>query len=173
MNISLIGMMGAGKSTIGKILSTKLKNTSFIDIDDEIIKQEKITINEIFKTKGEEAFRNIESDILKNVLNNDNQIISTGGGIILKEENINLLKKKSIVIYLSAVWETLYDRVKNNTERPLLNNGNIELKIKTLLSEREPLYKKADIIISTDNKEPDHIAEEILKELENYERTAN
>lgn len=173
MNISLIGMMGSGKSTIGKLLAGETDGFSFKDTDDEIIKREKKTVNEIFETQGEKAFRDVESAILKDILKFDNQIISTGGGIILREDNFNLLKEKSIVIYLSASKETLFERIKNNKERPLLNKGNMELKIENILTQREPIYKKAHIIISTDNKTPEDITKEIIKEIERYERTSS
>ena len=120
MNIALVGMMGCGKTTIGKLIAKDL-NFSFIDTDKLIVEKENRSINKIFEENGEEYFREIETSILIKTLNNDNQIISTGGGIIKKDENIKLLKEKSIVIYLKADDKTLYERVKNN------NNGNKRL----------------------------------------------
>ena len=161
MNISLIGMMGSGKSTIGKLLKIKLSDYRFIDTDEEIIKKENMSINEIFAQKGEEYFRRIETEVLNRILSNNNQIISTGGGIIKSEENIKNLKEKSIVFYLKAEGTELCKRVKNNKERPLLNVENMYEKIKILLNEREKNYKQAHYIISTDNKTPEEITNEI------------
>lgn len=165
MNISLIGMMGSGKSTIGKYLLKNLEGYSFFDTDDIIVSKEKCSINEIFKNKGEEYFRNVESSVLENILNNDNQIISTGGGIVLRAFNIKLLKEKSIIIYLEADSETLYSRVKNNNERPLLNVDNMREKIDSLLKKRVFLYEAAHIKINTVNKTPEIIVNEILEKI--------
>lgn len=171
MNISLIGMMGCGKSTIGKILNELLENYTFIDTDEEIISKEKCSINEIFETKGETYFRKVETDVLKKILQNKNQIISTGGGIIKDENNLKILKENSLVIYLSADTNTLYERVKNNTERPLLKTNNLKEKITTLLKEREIQYRKAHIIINTEEKSTNKIAEEIIEELRKNEKS--
>lgn len=161
MNISLIGMMGSGKTCIGELLA-KLLNMSFVDTDEQIIKSEKTSINQIFAQKGETYFREIETATLKNVLNFNNQIISTGGGIIKSDENLSLLKKKSVVFYLKASPDILFERIKNNKERPLLNVENMKDKIKTILQERISQYEKAQYIIVTDDKSPIEIANEII-----------
>ncbi|MBE7705603.1 MAG: shikimate kinase [Cyanobacteria bacterium SIG29] len=164
MNISLIGMMGSGKSTIGELLANQL-NINFVDTDELIIKREKVSINEIFSTKGETYFREVEANILSNVLDNDNQVISTGGGIVTVEKNMELLKGKSITFYLKADDKTLYERVKNSNNRPLLNDVDILNKIKTLLSNREQMYNKADYVIKTDNKTPNEVVKEIIEKI--------
>ena len=161
MNISLIGMMGSGKTCIGELLA-KLLNMSFVDTDEQIIKTEKISINQIFAQKGETYFREIETATLKNILNFNNQIISTGGGIIKSDENLSLLKEKSVVFYLKASPDILFERIKNNKERPLLNVENMKDKIKTILQERISQYEKAQYIIVTDDKSPIEIANEII-----------
>ncbi len=161
MNISLIGMMGSGKTCIGELLA-KLLNMSFVDTDEQIIKSEKTSINQIFAQKGETYFREIETATLKNVLNYNNQIISTGGGIIKSDENLSLLKEKSVVFYLKASPDILFERIKNNKERPLLNVENMKDKIKTILQERISQYEKAQYIIVTDDKSPIEIANEII-----------
>ena len=170
MNIALVGMMGCGKTTIGKLIAKEL-GFSFIDTDELIVEEENRSINKIFEENGEEYFREIETSILIKTLNNDNQIISTGGGIIKKDENIKLLKEKSIVIYLEADDKTLYNRVKNNKGRPLLNVDNIQEKITTLLKERENKYKQAHNTISTKYKEPNDIANEITGIINEYSRS--
>lgn len=161
MNISLIGMMGSGKTCIGELLA-KLLNMSFVDTDEQIIKSEKTSINQIFAQKGETYFREMETATLKNVLNYNNQIISTGGGIIKSDENLSLLKEKSVVFYLKASPDILFERIKNNKERPLLNVENMKDKIKTILQERISQYEKAQYIIVTDDKSPIEIANEII-----------
>ena len=161
MNISLIGMMGSGKTCIGELLA-KLLNMSFVDTDEQIIKSEKTSINQIFAQKGETYFREIETATLKNILNFNNQIISTGGGIIKSDENLSLLKEKSVVFYLKASPDILFERIKNNKERPLLNVENMKDKIKTILQERISQYEKAQYIIVTDDKSPIEIANEII-----------
>ncbi len=163
MNISLIGMMGAGKTTVGKFVEKLTKEFSFIDIDEEIVKSQNCSISKIFETKGEAFFRKLESEFLFKILSSENQIISTGGGIISSVENINLLKSKSIVIYLSASANVLYNRIKEDTSRPLLNSSNVKQKIETILQKRLPSYKQAHFEINTENKHPQEIAQEIIK----------
>lgn len=163
MIISLIGMMGSGKSTIAKLLSDRL-GFQMIDTDALIVKKENLSINEIFQNNGEEYFRNIESKILSEVLLVDNSIISTGGGIVKSNDNILILKEKSVVFYLKADENILYERVKNNKERPLLNTEDMFLKIKTLLSERKEKYELAHYVIDA-NQEPSKIVNEIIEKL--------
>ena len=165
MNISLIGMMGAGKTTIGKLLSEELDGFSFVDIDSLIVKSEKCSINDIFSNKGENYFREIETQILKEILNKDNHIISTGGGIILFDENIKILNEKSYTFFLSADEETLYNRVKNSKDRPLLADCDIKNKIHTILTQRIERYKQVKYIIDTNNKTPDIIVKEVIGKL--------
>lgn len=170
MNISLIGMMGSGKTTIGKLLSKEL-NYIFIDTDLEIIKRENREINQIFAQDGEKYFRTIETDVLKEVLLNKNQIISTGGGIIKSNENIQQLKEKSIIFYLEANSEVLFERLKNNKERPLLNVGDMKRRIEILLSERKEKYEQAHYKVLTENKSPENITKEIIGMINGYNRS--
>ena len=161
-NISLIGMMGSGKTTIGKNLSRIFLDFKFIDTDEAIVQKQKMSINDIFVQKGEDYFRNLETSVLKEVLSSNNQIISTGGGIILKEENRDLLKQNSIVIYLQATSDILFERVKNNKDRPLLKVDDMKSKIECLLEKREALYRDCShFIIDTNNKNIDEIISEI------------
>ena len=165
MNISLIGMMGSGKTTISKLLVQALSDFNFVDTDELIVKSENMSINDIFALKGENYFRKVESKILTSVLTSDFQIISTGGGIVKSSENLSLLKEKSMVFYLKASVETLYERVKNNTERPLLNNSDMLKKLETLLNERKELYEKAHFVIDTDDKSSNIVVQEIIEKL--------
>lgn len=162
MNIALIGMMGAGKSSVGRLLAS-LTGFNFTDTDELIVKQEGKSVNQIFEENGEQYFRMLETQVLQNVLNVQNQVISTGGGIVKFQKNIDLLKSNSTLIYLKADCQTLYNRVKNDKNRPLLNNSeDVCLKINTLLKERCIKYEMADIIIDTTEKSLQTIANEII-----------
>ena len=165
MNIALIGMMGSGKSTVAKLLVNQLKGFSLVDTDEVIVKSQKISINEIFEKFGEKTFRTIETEQLKKILKKDNQVIATGGGIVISEDNLNNLLNSSVLIYLKADKDELYNRVKNNKERPLLNDCDIKEKIINLLDKREEKYKKAHFTIDTTNKTPDIIVKEILEKI--------
>lgn len=161
MNISLIGMMGCGKSTIGNILTDMLPYYSFVDTDFLIVQKEKKSINDIFSEFGENYFRNKEAEILKEVLLKNFQVISTGGGIVVSDENLRLLKQKSVVFYIKNSSDVLFNRVKNTSDRPLLNNSDVKSKIFSLLEQRKNNYEKAHYIIEADNKSAIEIAEEI------------
>ncbi len=154
--------MGTGKTVVGKIISKKL-GYKLIDIDSIIEKEQNMTITDIFKRFGEPKFREIESDVIKRISDVDNAVISTGGGAILKEENLNNLKKRGIIFCLSAMPETILKRTINNNTRPLLQVENPLEKIKELLNIRQPFYEKADFIIDTENRSPFEVADEIIK----------
>ena len=160
--ICLIGMPGSGKSTIGKQLSKKLKY-SFFDTDEEIEKKEKTNIKNIFSKMGEDYFRSVESTIFNELMNKNKIVISTGGGLIIK----NLKKLKlSFNIYLYCNLEILTQRASRNNLRPLLNE-NTSLQIKNLFNERKEIYNKlSDITINT-TISPKNTINEILKALNN------
>lgn len=159
--ITLIGMMGSGKTTIGKMLGIKL-NIPSIDIDALIEKQEKKTITEIFSKHGENYFRNLEKETIKNTFNSQNNILSLGGGAFENSETRDLLLKNSTVIYLKTAPETILNRIQNNTQRPLLKNNMTIEKIQQIINQRKQNYESAHHIVSTDKKNPDQIIEEIL-----------
>lgn len=163
MNISLVGMMGCGKTTIGKLLAS-YTGYSFVDIDELIVQNERMSISQIFEQNGEDYFRTVESQLLEQLLNKDNQVISTGGGIVKLDSNLNLLKEKSKVFYLKACVDVLYERVKEDSNRPLLKTDNVKLKIESLLNERCSLYEKAHFIIEAD-KMPEYVVSQIIEKL--------
>ena len=165
MNISLIGMPASGKTTTAKALKNMVKDFLLIDTDEKIVQNENRSVNDIFNKNGEEYFRKLETNILEEILKHDNQIISTGGGIVKSDRNIELLKEKSLVIYLRSDLETLVDRAKKNKDRPLLNDCDITEKIKKLLNEREKQYEKAHFIIETKDKTAQEIAKEITEKI--------
>ena len=134
--------MGVGKTTIAKELSKRL-DYKLIDTDNEIEAREDRSISDIFESEGEEYFRGLERELIRELSSKDNMIVSCGGGIIKCDENINLMRESGRVILLEASPETIYDRVKDNNSRPLLQaNPGIE-GIKKLLREREEYYNKA------------------------------
>ena len=163
-NIILIGFMGSGKTTIGKIISDK-KNMRFIDMDLEIEKMENKKINQIFSENGEKYFREKESSLLKQLCSLKNSVISTGGGIIENEFNIEILKKQPYVIWLDANEDTIENNVKNEIEkRPKLKeDDNLKLSIKDLLNKRYDKYKEsANIRVNVNNKNVDQVVSDIL-----------
>jgi len=163
-NIVLTGFMGTGKTAVGKELS-RLLDMKLIDVDTEIEKSEDITINEIFKQYGETRFREIETEMIKKISQQKNVIISTGGGAVLKQENMDTLRKNGVIVCLMATPETILKRTSNSDERPLLKVENPFEKINQLLNFRRPFYEKADIIIDTEGKTPLQIAEEIIEKV--------
>lgn len=172
MNIILVGYMGSGKTTVGKNLA-RILNAEFIDTDEQIEKQQGRSISEIFAMEGELAFRDIETEYLKAYLKNfvqkdknANVIISTGGGMALREENQKLLKKIGTVFYLKVNPETVYERIKGDTKRPLLQCENPLERIRQMLSEREVYYQNtANEIIQVDDKKQSEIAQIICKKV--------
>ena len=162
-NIYLIGLMGSGKTTLGKILSKKL-DKHFYDSDQVIEEKLGVNVPMIFEYEGEAGFREREKDILKELVSKQNIVLATGGGIILSESNRHLLAKNGIVIYLKSNQKDLVLRMKNDKTRPLLKNGNVELIIKKLCQEREPLYEEiADFKVVTKNKRIYEVVNEIVR----------
>ncbi|MEG1582342.1 MAG: shikimate kinase [Cetobacterium sp.] len=140
-NIALIGFMGSGKTTVGRILARSL-DMKFIDIDRCISIREKKTIPEIFEELGEKYFRDLEREIIEEESRDNNIVISTGGGAIIDNVNIKNLKQTSFVVFLDCDVETIYERVRRSKNRPLLNNSeNLFEKIKDLHEKRQTLYK--------------------------------
>ena len=167
-NIFLLGFMGAGKSAVGKALAAKL-NRRFIDTDDLIESKFGKSINSIFEDDGEEFFRDLESSALEESVMQTDAVISCGGGIILLEKNRETIRKSGTSLFLNASPDLLLSRLKNQKERPLINGyrGEEKLeKIKELLSERLPLYLKADFKFDSGGKSPESLAEEIILKLE-------
>ncbi len=164
-NIMLIGFMGCGKSTISNYLSHILEMED-LETDEFIVKREDMTINEIFQRKGEDYFRNCETNALKELQTRQGIIISCGGGMPMREENVDLMKKNGKIVLLTASPETVYNRVKYSNQRPLLNgNMNVEY-ISDLMAKRQEKYESiADIVVNTDDKPIHVIAEEVVSKL--------
>ena len=168
-NICIMGLMGSGKSVIGKDLS-KYLNFKFYDTDKEIELKTKKSINEIFKEGGEIYFRNIEEKICIKLLNQSNCVISLGGGSIINKEIRKSIKLNSYSIYLQVKLNNLVNRLKSSKKRPLLNKGISKIQIlKNLYEVRQKFYKKADFIVSND-EDKFHVLDKIKFELNSYEK---
>jgi shikimate dehydrogenase len=169
-SVALIGFMGAGKSSVGRVLSKKL-NKTFVDIDRRIIKKAGKSIERIFSENGEPAFRDIERETTAEAARRGEQVIACGGGVVLSGANITALRKKAVVIYLDASREPIVSRVTNSkVERPLLANGNPGETIEKLMRIRKPLYEQAaDIILDTSELDVEATADRIIERLDKYE----
>jgi shikimate kinase len=162
MKIVLTGFMGTGKSAVGPILARKLK-VSFIDTDCIIEERTGQPIEKIFRMHGEPFFRSLEKKVVAETAGEKNAVIAVGGGAILDPENLENLKKDGMLVSLFASSEEIKKRIAGDDSRPLLKSGGKT--IENLLSQREPFYRKADICVDTDGKEPEEVAEEIIKKL--------
>lgn len=161
-NIVLVGFMGTGKTTIATQLANKLK-LRYVSTDSLIEVREKSTINEIFTKKGEDYFRGVEADIIREISSQENLVIDAGGGAVIREENLANLKSNGVVICLTADEETILSRTKKYKHRPLLNVEDPKLKIRTLLAKRAPFYAKADHCVDTGKLTVRQAVEKILE----------
>lgn len=152
--------MGAGKTTVGMELAKKL-NYKLIDTDHSIENDQSREIKDIFSEEGELFFRNLETLKLKELINVENAIISTGGGIILKDENRSILNNL-FTIYLKADFENIFNRIKQDTSRPLLLTDDPYNTAKDIFKSRQSVYESFKIHVSTDNKTPHQVVEEII-----------
>lgn len=164
-NIVLIGFMGAGKSTISDYLSTMF-DMKLVEMDQEIAEREEMSIPDIFATYGEEHFRNLETKLLRELQSSTNCIISCGGGAALREENVVEMKKNGRVVLLTASPETIYERVKDSDDRPVLNgNNNVDFIADMMEKRREKYEAAADVVVQTDNKTILQVCEELITKL--------
>ena len=167
-NLTLTGMMGVGKTTIGKNLAKKLKY-NFVDIDKLIEKNEGTSINLIFKNKSESYFRKIESEITLNELKKNKLVISLGGGAFLNNNIRKNVKKLSTSFWLDVSVDELVKRLKNSNQRPLLHKKNIGDVLKKIYFERKKIYNEADYRIKCKSFKPGEIVEKILNLYEQTE----
>ncbi|MBE9050043.1 shikimate kinase [Nostocales cyanobacterium LEGE 11386] len=161
VNLYLIGMMGAGKTTVGQLLAKHL-GYRFLDTDNVIAQSAGKSINQLFAEDGEAAFRQLESDVLAQVCAYTNLTIATGGGIVLRRENWSYLHH-GLVVWLDVPIELLYARLVEDTTRPLLKDVDPQGKLRSLLAQRTPLYSQADLKITVSEGEtPQEIADRIM-----------
>ena len=162
MNIVLCGFMGCGKSTIGKLVAKKT-HREFIDLDSFIEEKQGLSIREIFETYGEDYFRNCETDAISELVNKNDVVLALGGGAVLKNKNVELLKSSGKIIFLDVTANTVFSRLKNDTSRPLLNTDDKLAEITKRLNDRLPIYTMvADKIIDANSKTKEAIATEII-----------
>jgi len=169
MNIVLTGMMGTGKTAVGRKLAEKL-NMKYISTDEIIEKDVGISIPEIFKIKGEPYFRDVETKAVKRVAMLDNLVIDTGGGVVQKSENMEELERNGVVICLTASPEVILRRTSRTDYRPLLNVENREIEIKKLLEKRERFYKRCTKMIDTSDKSVEEAVDELITFLSEKKR---
>lgn len=164
-NIFLIGFMGSGKSTIARILQRDL-SMGLVEMDARIVQEQGMSINEIFEKFGEPHFRDIESQLILTIGEEGNTIVSCGGGVVVRPQNVEYMRRSGKVVYLKATPETIYERVKHSTDRPILNGHmNVEY-IAELMEKRRALYEgAADLTICVDGKDKYAIAKEIEEAL--------
>ncbi len=160
-HIYLIGFMGTGKTTISHKLQ-ELTGANEVDMDAWIVEKNEMSINNMFEKYGETYFRDRETDAVREISQTEPAIVSCGGGAVLRDQNTQMMKETGKIVLLTATPETVYERVKDSTDRPLLNgNMNVEF-ISELMTKRDSRYHEvADIIIATDDKSPDEICSEI------------
>lgn len=165
-HIFLIGFMGCGKSANARYLS-KMTGAHQMEMDQKISKDQGMTITEIFSKFGEQHFRDLETELIRSMKEREPMVVSCGGGAVLREENVAMMKACGTIVLLTATPEAIFDRVKHSTDRPILNgNMNVEY-ISELMEKRRPKYEAAaDIVISTDMKNVREICEEILAKLQ-------
>lgn len=161
MNIYLIGFMGSGKTEVAKEAAYRL-NKIYVEMDDIIEEIEGKSISRIFKEDGEARFREIEKEVVKELVKRDNQIVSTGGGVVLDIDNMNAFKETGVVICLKANPEVIYERTKEQEHRPLLKVDNPKEEIRELYNIREPFYRQAHFIIETSNLSIQEVAGKVI-----------
>ena len=167
-SIILTGFMGSGKTTVGSILG-RLTGANHIDTDAAISAASKMTVSEIFERYGEEEFRRMETDVLRSFLQygRGRIILSVGGGMPLRQENVRLMKRIGRIVYLKTSTGELVERLNNDSGRPLLQGGDLRDKVEKLMEEREERYlAAAELVIDTDSIMPERVAEDIIREVE-------
>ena len=160
VNLALIGFMGTGKTSVGRHVAEHL-GFEFLDTDELIQSHTGRTIADIFAKDGEPAFRELERKVVQELSTREKTLISTGGGLPTNEENLSALKSFALVICLWASPEKIWERVKNQSHRPLLHDADPQQKIRELLATREPFYKQADVLINTDLRSVREAAQQV------------
>ncbi len=161
-NIFLIGFMGAGKSTAARAISARY-GLRAIEMDEEIEARQGRSVSQIFEEEGEPFFRDLETQLLKSLQREENVVVSCGGGVPMRQENVSLMRRCGTIVYLSAAPETIYARVKDTHTRPLLEEDMSPEHIRDLMSRRLRFYQDAaDVTIATDGRSVDEICQEII-----------
>ncbi|MGI9333478.1 MAG: shikimate kinase AroK [Gammaproteobacteria bacterium] len=165
-NIFLVGLMGAGKSTVGRQLAKALQK-DFVDCDKALEERTGASISLIFDIEGEAGFRQRERDMLFELTERDDTVLATGGGVILLEDNRARLRSRGLVVYLNAPIELLVERTSRDRGRPLLQDTDARGRLETLLEQRDPLYRQvADITVKTDRRTARHVVRQITRQID-------
>src|SRR5262245_917062 len=171
-NIFLVGLMGAGKTSVGKLLAKRLRK-AFFDSDQEIERATGVKIPVIFEIEGEAGFRSRESRMLAELVRGANIVLATGGGAVLSQENRTLLAQNGMVIYLRAAVADLWKRTRHDKNRPLLRTSEPVAKLEQLYAQRDPLYREiADIIVDTGEQSPGTLAHQLERRIEQFRACA-
>lgn len=160
-NLTLVGFMGAGKSAVGRLAADVLRFT-YLDTDDVIEARAGKSISDIFAHDGEEAFREWEQRIVTELALRKKTVISTGGGLPVNESNLASLRTHSLVVCLWASPERIWERVRTQTHRPLLNTPDPLARIRALLAAREPYYRQADVLVNTEMRSVREVAQQVV-----------
>jgi shikimate kinase len=170
-NIFLVGMMGAGKTTVGKLLSRQMGKT-FVDCDEEIQRRTGVSITHIFDVEGEDGFRKRESAVIHDLAQRDNLVLATGGGAVLLKANREDLGRNGIVVYLKGTVHDLWQRTRNDRGRPLLQTADPLGRLKELYQQRDPLYAEvADLTVVSGKQSAQHLAMKLVQEIEQLTAT--
>lgn len=160
-NLALIGFMGTGKSSVGRLVAEQLHFT-FLDTDELIVGSVGKSISDIFAQQGEAAFRELERKVVEELATRNQTVISTGGGIPVNPANLASLKSHALIICLWASAEKIWERVRHQSHRPLLNDPEPQEKIRSLLAAREPFYRQADVLLNTELRSAREVAQQVL-----------
>ncbi len=170
-NLILVGMMGSGKTTMGRALARQ-SGKSFVDSDEEIQRRTGVTIPHIFDIEGENGFRQRESAVIRDLAERDDTVLATGGGAILAKQNRELLRHNGIVIYLKASVHDLWQRTRHDRSRPLLQTGDPYAKLTELFQQRDPLYREvADIVIQSGKQSAQALMLQVVDEIEAFRKS--
>jgi len=170
MRIALIGFMGCGKTTLGKLLAKRL-GYKFIDTDSEIEKRIGLTIPKIFEKHGEKFFREKEKEVMLDILKKDNIVIATGGGLPAYKNNMKILNENALTVFIDVDFETIWNRIKQDANRPLAKKGK-EFTLK-LYNLRKPFYKLSKITIyQKENESPEKLTETVLEKIKKVQQKA-
>jgi len=164
-NLALIGFMGTGKSSVGQSVAAQLQ-FSFVDTDELIQSRAGRTIQEIFSQAGEQVFRDLERKVVEELSRAQRMVISTGGGLAANAENFATLKEHALIVCLWASPEVIWERVRGQNHRPLLQGPDPQGKIRELLAAREPFYRQADVLVNTEQRSVREVAQHVLHQFQ-------
>ena len=171
-NLILVGMMGSGKTTMGRTLSRQL-GKAFVDSDEEIIERTGVTVPHIFDVEGEPGFRLRETAVIRDLVGRDNLVLATGGGAVLAEQNRAILQQNGIVIYLKASVHDLWQRTRHDRNRPLLQTDDPHARLTELFQQRDPLYQQvADIVVQSGKQSAHALMLRLVDEIEAFGKKA-